>query len=63
MKHNAEANNGYFFAVLYNGSVEKSGMEQEVVYVAFADPEIGKPTFVFLAVVALSESQDAPGLK
>ena len=38
-------------------------MEQEVVYVAFADPEIGKPTFVFLAVVALSESQDAPGLK
>ena len=40
-----------------------SVMKQEVVYVAFADPEIGKPTFVFLAVVALSESQDAPVLK
>ena len=38
-------------------------MEREVVYVAFADPETGKPTSSFLESVAISESQDAPGLK
>ena len=37
--------------------------EQEVVYVAFADPEKGKPILLFFKAVALSESQDAPGLK
>ena len=52
-----------FLAVLCNGSTGKSFTEQEVVYVAFADPETGKPTLPFLEVVAPSESQDAPGLK
>ena len=38
-------------------------MEHGVVYVAFADPETGKPTLAFLEVVAPSESQDAPELR
>ena len=35
--------------------------EQEVVYVAFAHPETGKPTLAFFKAVTPSESQDAPG--
>ena len=50
-----------FLAVLCGGSTDKSIAEQEVVYVAFADPETGKRTLEFLEVVAPSESQDAPG--
>ena len=52
-----------FLAVLCNRSTDKSVTEQEVVYVAFADPETGKATLAFFEVVATSESQDAPGLK
>ena len=52
-----------FLGVLCDGSTDKSVMEQEVVYVAFADPETGKPTLAFFEVVAPSESQDVPGLK
>ena len=43
--------------------MDKNVMEQEVVYVAFADPEKGKPTHVFFGVAAPSESQNVPGLK
>ena len=48
-----------FLAILCDGSTDRSVREQEVVYVAFADPEAGKPTLAFL-VVAPSESQNAP---
>ena len=37
--------------------------EQEVGYVTFADSEKGKSTLLFFKAVALSESQDAPGLE
>ena len=50
------------FPVLWDGSMDKSVMEK-YVYVAFADPETGKPTLVFFEVVAPSKSQNAPGLK
>ena len=52
-----------FLAVLCDGLTEESVTEQEVVYVAFADPETGKQTLAFFEVVTPSESQDAPGLK
>ena len=52
-----------FLAVLCDGSTDKSVAEQEYVFVAFADPETGKPALAFFEVVTLSESQDAPGLK
>ena len=45
------------------GQWKKSVMEQEVVYVALADPETRKPILVFFEVVAPSESQHALGLK
>ena len=45
-----------FLAVLCGGSTDKSIAEQEVVYVAFTDPETGKRTLEFLEVVAPSES-------
>ena len=65
MRNNTtEANDGWIsIAVLYDGWTDKSVAEREVVYVAFADPETGKPTSSFLESVAISESQDAPGLK
>ena len=44
-----------FLAVLCDRSVEKSVTEQEVVYVAFADPEIRKPTLAFFKVGAPSQ--------
>ena len=43
-----------FLAVLCDGSTDKSVTEQEVVYVAFADPETGKPTLPLFEVVAPS---------
>ena len=52
-----------FLAVLFNGSTGKCVTEQEVVYVAFADPGTGKATLVFLEVVTRPEIQDVPGLK
>ena len=52
-----------FLAVLCDGSKDKSVMEQEVAYVAFVDPETGKPALVFFEVVAPSKSKDALGLK
>ena len=56
-----------FLAVLFNGSTGKCVTEQEVVYVAFADPGTGKgtgkATLVFLEVVIRPEIQDVPGLK
>ena len=53
----------HFLAVLCDRSTDRSVTEQEVVYVAFADPGTGKPTLAFLQVVTPSEGQDAPGLK
>ena len=44
-----------FLAVLCDRSVEKSVTEQEVVYVAFADPEIRKLTLAFFKVGAPSQ--------
>lgn len=47
-----------FLPVLCNGSIDKSVSEQEIAYVAFADPETRKPSFVFFEVIAPSKSQD-----
>ena len=47
-----------FLPVLCNGSIDKSVSEQEIVFVAFADPETRKPSFVFFEVIAPSKSQD-----
>ena len=52
-----------FLTVLCDGSKDKSVMEQEVAYVAFIDPETGKPALVFFEVVAPSKNKDALGLK
>ena len=53
-----------FLAVLCDGSADKSGMEQDVVYyVASADSETGKPTLAFFKFAAPSENSDPPGLK
>ena len=42
---------------------DKGIVEQEVLYVIFADPETFKPTLAFFEVIAPPDSQDAPGLK
>ena len=47
-----------FLPVLCNGSIDKSVSEQEIVFVAFADPGTRKPSFVFFEVIAPSKSQD-----
>ena len=47
-----------FLPVLCNGSIDKSVSEQEIVFVAFADPETRKPSFVFFEAIAPSKSQD-----
>ena len=45
----------HFLPVLCGRSVEKSVTEQEVVHVAFADPETRKPTLAFFKVGAPSQ--------
>ena len=53
-----------FLAVLCDGSADKRGMEQDVVYyVASADSETGKPSLAFFEFAAPSENSDPPGLK
>ena len=52
-----------FITVLCDGSTDTSITEQEVIYVIFADPDSFRPILAFFEVAALTESQDAVGLK
>ena len=52
-----------FIGILCDGSTDKGIVEQEVLYVIFADPETFKPTLAFFEVIAPPDSQDTPGLK
>ena len=52
-----------FFAILCDRSTDHSITEQEVVYVAYADPDSFQPCLKFLHLALPKDSQDAHGLK
>ena len=52
-----------FFAILCDRSTDHSITEQEVVYVAYADPDSFQPCLKFFHLASPKDSQDAHGLK
>ena len=52
-----------FFAILCDGSTDHSITEQEVVYVAYDDPDSFQPCLKFFHLVSPKDSQDARSLK
>ena len=52
-----------FFAILCDGSTDHSITEQEIVYVAYANPDFFQPCLKFCHLASPKDSQDARGLK
>ena len=52
-----------FFALLCDGSTDRSINEQEVVYVAYCNPKTFELCLKYFHLASPKDSQDAPGLK